>query len=87
MPIYFFDSDDELLQVLDDVGIELPNDQTAERHALLGLREMAYFSNASGPKNKFHIRVRRAGCAVVFVASLTLIAGPERLIDALWPPD
>lgn len=58
MPLYFFDTRDEGVFIEDDVGLELPNLDSAKRQASLSLAELARDVLPGSEKRTLVVEVR-----------------------------
>lgn len=75
MARYFVDTSDGESPIVDDEGIELPDDRAARIAALAALPEMAKDHIPNGDRRRFVVRVRRADGAAVYSATLTFAGG------------
>jgi hypothetical protein len=70
MPRYFFDARDAGNVMRDEVGIELPDDKAARKHAATLLPDIARRGLPDGEDHSFGCDARNEGGSVVYRASL-----------------
>lgn len=74
MPRYYFDTKDGGIPVHDDSGMECADRAAMRRAAMAVLPSMASDELNGADHHVFVVRVRDEGGAIVFHASLTLVA-------------
>lgn len=72
MPRYFFDTDDGSTSRVDDVGVDLPDDETARREAQDALPDMACDKIPNGERRIFSVSVRDSAGCIIYTVDLTL---------------
>jgi hypothetical protein len=72
MPLYFIDTDDGDMAIIDDEGMDLPSDYAARIAALQALPDMAREKIPDGDKRTFSARVRREDQTLVYSVVLKL---------------
>ena len=73
MPRYFIDSSDGERDERDDVGLDLPDDETARRTALDALPDMAREVLPNGDQRTFAVHVRTADGSDLYRAEMILV--------------
>ncbi|TNC06526.1 hypothetical protein FF100_34320 [Methylobacterium terricola] len=73
MPLYFIDTDDDVLTVYDDQGQDLPGPKVARDMAHLVLPDMARQKLPDSDRRTFKASVRDESGTVLYVATLTLV--------------
>lgn len=73
MPRFYFDTDDGVEKQVDDVGIDLPTLETARRHAVSILPDIAREELPDGDRRVFVSKLRNEDGHTIFIATLSLI--------------
>ncbi|WP_306224315.1 DUF6894 family protein [Bosea beijingensis] len=77
MPHYYFDTKDPDFSVVDEEGMDLPNDRAAAAEAKRGLGDIVRDMSYSGRVGKVTVSVRNELGSIVFSAACTMVALQE----------
>ena len=76
MPLYFIDTDDDDVLMIDEEGVELADDAAARYQALAALPDMAKDKMPDGDRRTFRVGARNEAGDIVYSAEMRLQGDP-----------